>query len=84
MPRGKNNNKNDNHRGRGRGGGRGRGRGRGGPHSVPATPATPTPASRAPRHPYPHSNAEIDVVIQQWAGPSTVPGASRVVVRVHP
>ena len=28
------------------------------------------------RHPYPHSNAETDLVIQQWPGPSTVPGAS--------
>jgi hypothetical protein len=83
MPRGKNNNNNNNHRARGGGGGRGRGsgRGRGGPHGAPTLPATP-PASR-PRHLYPNSNAEIDAVIQQWPGPSTIPGASRVVVRVH-
>ena len=75
MPRGNKHNNNNNYRARGGNQGRGRGRGRGGPNpdSTPTTPAT----NRAPRHPYPHANAEIDVVIQQWTELSTVPGALR-------
>ena len=63
-PRGKYNNHNNNR-------GRGRGRGQPGPANAP------TGTGRGPRHPYPHLNAEIDVVIQQWGEP----GASRASLR---
>lgn len=92
MPR-KNNNQNNRGRGdggnrgrgrgRGRGQGRGRGRGWGRPDGVPTTIA-PAMAAATLRHPYPHTSADVDVVIQQWPEPSSVSGASRMVVRVHP